>query len=127
MPDITDPERVSQAKLLIGTARRENLTLRQLAQRVAITNSVRLLVGTPKQIVDNMEEWFNDGAADGFNICPTHFPGGLQDFADLVIPELQRRGLFRTAYEGTTLRASLGLEIPENRYTKARNQKQSAE
>ena len=80
----------------------------------------RVIVGSVKQIADDMEEWFTTGAADGFNICPTHLPGGGGDFVDLVVPELQRRGLFRTEYEGATLRQNLGLEAPENRYTAAR-------
>jgi hypothetical protein len=64
-----------------------------------------------------MEAWFKEGAADGFNICPSHLPGGLQDFADLVVPELRRRGLFRTEYEGATLRETLGLPRYVNPHT----------
>jgi hypothetical protein len=63
-----------------------------------------------------MQRWFESGAADGFNICPSHLPGGLDDFAALVVPELQRRGLFRCEYEGTTLRGNLGLAAYVNRY-----------
>jgi alkanesulfonate monooxygenase len=67
------------------------------------------VIGTPMKIADTMEEWFTTGAADGFNIQPPYMPDGAEDFVNLVIPELQRRGLFRTEYEGTTLRENLGL------------------
>ena len=76
----------------------------------------RVLIGSAGQIADDMQEWFESGAADGFNICPSHLPGGLDDFAALVVPELQRRGLFRTEYEGTTLRQNLGLQPYVNRH-----------
>lgn len=72
--------------------------------------------GTPTQVADALEEWFTGGAADGFNIMPPYFPGGLDDFVEHVVPELQRRGLFRTEYEGTTLRDHLGLARPASRY-----------
>ena len=65
-----------------------------------------------EDIADMMEEWVNEGGCDGFNIMPPIFPGGLEDFIDLVVPELQRRGLYRTKYEGTTLRENLGLSRP---------------
>lgn len=92
---------------------RENLvTLREVYERVAGARGHREIVGTPKQIVDQLEEWFVGGAADGFNIMPPHFPEGFNDIIELVIPELQRRGLFRTAYEGVTLRENLGLKTP---------------
>lgn len=70
--------------------------------------------------MDQLQEWFENEAADGFNILPPSTPAGLNDFVELVVPELQRRGLFRTAYEGTTLRENLGLARPENQYVLAR-------
>ncbi|AUX40394.1 nitrilotriacetate monooxygenase family FMN-dependent oxidoreductase [Sorangium cellulosum] len=73
------------------------------------------LVGTPERIADQLEQWFVEGAADGFNVMPPHLPGGLTDFIDLVIPELRRRGLFRAEYEGRTLRENLGLPRPANK------------
>ena len=97
-------------------AQREGLTIRQLYERVAAGNAGRVLIGSAEQIADDMQEWFENGAADGFNICPSHLPGGLDDFAALVVPELQRRGLFRTEYEGTTLRQNLGLPPYLSRY-----------
>ena len=71
-----------------------------------------MLVGTPEYIADELEEWLLKGGADGFNVICNYYPGPFQDFSDLVIPELQRRGIFRTAYEGRTLRENLGLRMP---------------
>ncbi|HET6235882.1 MAG TPA: LLM class flavin-dependent oxidoreductase [Acetobacteraceae bacterium] len=100
----------------IRMAQREGLTIRQLYERIAAGNAGRVLIGSAEQIADDMQEWFESDAADGFNICPSHLPGGLDDFATLVVPELQRRGLFRTEYEGTTLRENLGLPAYVNRH-----------
>ncbi|PZW37689.1 FMN-dependent oxidoreductase (nitrilotriacetate monooxygenase family) [Humitalea rosea] len=101
---------------LMRRARDEKLTLRQLFD-VALCGFWSLgVIGTPKLIADMMEEWFTTGAADGFNVQPPYLPGGGEDFVDLVIPELQRRGLFRTEYEGRTLRENLGLKRPPSRY-----------
>ena len=74
------------------------------------------IVGTPQQAVDEMETWFTTGACDGFNVLPPYYPGGLDDFVNMIVPELQRRGLYRTAYEGPTLREILGLPTPVSRY-----------
>ena len=97
--------------------RQEKPTIRELYLRTGITGSAR--IGTPADIADAMQEWFENGACDGFNITPAHLPGGCEDFVELVIPELQRRGLFRTEYEGKTLRENLGLKRPVNRYAAA--------
>lgn len=102
-----------------------NFSIRQLYQWVATARGHFTVVGTPVQIVDILQEWFENEAADGFNILPPVLPTALTDFVDLVIPELQRRGLFRTAYEGKTLRENLGLPFPQNRF--ARNAIQAAE
>ena len=72
--------------------------------------------GTPQTIADHMEKWFMNGAADGFNVMPPYLPGALDDFVAKVVPELQRRGLFRTEYEGRTLRENLGLKRPRSRH-----------
>jgi hypothetical protein len=69
-------------------------------------------VGSPQEIADDLAHWFDAGAADGFNLIPASMPDGLFDFIELVVPELQRRGLFRTAYTGQTLRDHLGLRRP---------------
>jgi FMN-dependent oxidoreductase (nitrilotriacetate monooxygenase family) len=108
-PDIEQKGRV---KVMVDLARRESLSIRQLYKRVYGQRGHRVVVGTPVEIADALELWFRGGAADGFNIMPLTFPRGLADFVDLVIPELQRRGLFRTEYEGKTLRENLGLPFP---------------
>jgi N-acetyl-S-(2-succino)cysteine monooxygenase len=97
-------------------AREEHLTIRQLYQRFAGARGQRTVIGTARQIVDQMEDWFVNRGVDGFLIQPSHLPGGLRDFISLVIPELQERGLFRTEYEGPTLRDQLGLPRPRGRY-----------
>jgi alkanesulfonate monooxygenase len=102
----------SRQDLLIRLARREELTIRQLYLRIAGARGHRQIRGTPETIADELEAWFRGGAADGFNIMPPMLPGSLDDFVELVIPELQRRGLFRTEYEGRTLRENLGLPRP---------------
>ncbi len=96
----------------LSTARRENLTVRQLVRRLAGGGGHRVIVGTPEQIADDIQHWFRTCAADGFNLMPDVLPGGLQDFVDGVVPILQRRGLFRTEYSGSTLREHLGLPLP---------------
>ncbi|MCM0594315.1 MAG: LLM class flavin-dependent oxidoreductase [Gloeotrichia echinulata IR180] len=107
----------SRQKLLKDLANRDNLTIRQLYLAIAGARGHRTILGTPQTIADQLEEWFVNGGADGFNIMPPYLPGGLDEFVDLVIPELQRRGLFRTEYEGNTLRENLGLPRPTNRFT----------
>ena len=100
---------------LIALARRENLTVGQLAQLVGGYGGLQM-VGTPASIADQMEEWLVSRGCDGFNVMFPYVPGGLDDFVDLVVPELQRRGIFRREYEGRTLRENLGLPRPENRF-----------
>ncbi len=102
----------SRQDLFISLARRENLTVRQLYQRIASARGHLTVVGTAESIADQMEHWFNTGAADGLNVMAPTLPHGLTEFAQTVIPELQRRGLFRTEYTGSTLREHLGLERP---------------
>ena len=95
----------------------KEFNLRQSYQRISGGEViVKLLV--PQQIADQLQEWLENNAADGFNVLPPYFPEGLNDFVDLVIPELQKRGIFRTEYEGSTLRENLGLEKPVNQFTK---------
>jgi len=100
---------------VIELGKRENLTVRQIAGRLGGYGGLGML-GTPSMIADQMEEWLRTEACDGFNVMFPYLPGGLDDFVDKVVPELQRRGLFRTEYEGATLRENLGLPRPENRF-----------
>ncbi|WP_024680759.1 LLM class flavin-dependent oxidoreductase [Pseudomonas syringae] len=113
---LTDSGQRSRQKLLTELADQENLTLAQLGRRIAGGRGHYSLIGTPAQIADELQIWFEHGAADGFNVLVPHLPGGLEDVAQLLVPELQRRGLFRTEYEGTTLRENLGLQRPAYRF-----------
>ena len=104
---------------LIRRAKEENLTLRQLFD-VAMCGFWSLgLIGTPTMVADTMEEWFSGGAADGFNVQPPYMPAGAEDFVELVIPELQRRGLFRTGVRGPDAARNLGLRPAPSRYARA--------
>ncbi|KQQ54660.1 nitrilotriacetate monooxygenase [Pseudomonas sp. Leaf127] len=111
---LTDSGQRSRQQLLTALAQREGLNLAQLGRRIAGGRGHYSLIGTPAQVADQMQLWFENGAADGFNVLVPHLPGGLEDVARLLVPELQRRGLFRTEYEGTTLRENLGLQRPAN-------------
>lgn len=106
--------RYALIKRLVQT---EHLTVRELLLRLSSGRGHRLIAGTPEQVVNDIEEWFTTGAADGFNLIPPALPSSLTAFVDHVIPELQRRGLFRDEYTGTTLRHHLGLPRPANRFT----------
>jgi alkanesulfonate monooxygenase len=105
----------SQRDTLVALARRRNLTVRQLAQMMGGFGGLEI-VGTAGEIADTMQAWLETGAADGFNVMFPTVPDGLDDFVELVVPELQRRGIFREEYEGTTLREHLGLPRPANRF-----------
>lgn len=107
----------SRQQLIIDLAKRENLTIRETYLRIAGSRGHRLIFGTPEQIADQLEEWIVNDAADGFNLMFSHFPNSIVDFTTTVVPILQKRGLFRTEYAGTTLRENLGLSKVENRYT----------
>jgi FMN-dependent oxidoreductase (nitrilotriacetate monooxygenase family) len=116
LPEIPDTNASKTGReRAIELAKREGLTVRQLAQRVGGFSGLAF-VGTPKTIADEMEEWLASEGSDGFNVMFPFLPAGLDDFVDQVVPELQRRGIFRREYEGTTLRENLGLPRPENRY-----------
>ncbi len=117
LPDIPESNAArSGRQKLVDMARREGLTIRHLAQYVGGSFSTLEIIGTPAEIADRMEEWLLTDACDGFNVMFPYLPGGLDDFIDRVVPELQRRGLFRREYEGATLRENLGLPRPGNRF-----------
>jgi len=118
--DFPDPATVeaarSRTELIVNLVRREKPTLRQLLSKMAGARGHFTYAGTPEQVADLIVDWFSDGAADGFNLMPPVLPGMLDAFIDEVIPILQRRGLFRTAYEGEMLRDHYGLDYPESRF-----------
>ena len=116
-PPLPTHTELNQSRLkLVSDLQAQGLTLRQLYLSLATARGHRTVVGTPEQVADAIEQWFTQGAADGFNIMPPILPTALTDFVDQVVPILQRRGLARTSYEGTTLRDSLGLARPINRF-----------
>ncbi|WP_374300191.1 LLM class flavin-dependent oxidoreductase [Paracoccus sp. (in: a-proteobacteria)] len=117
----------SRQALIRQIADDNDFSIRQLYQWVASARGHYTIIGSATQVADMLQDWFENEAADGFNILPPWLPTGLTDFVDLVVPELQRRGLFRTAYEGSTLRQNLGLPFPVNRHAAARAAAQAAE
>lgn len=106
----------SRQKLFLDLAKRESLTIRQLYQKVSVARGHRVVIGTAASIADQLEDWFHNEAADGFNILAPTLPYGLEEFSTTVIPELQRRGLFRTSYQENTLRGHLGFAKPGNQF-----------
>ena len=118
LPEIPESNASKSAReRAIAVARRDGLTVRQLAQRLG-GYSGATMIGTPKTIADEMEEWLMTDASDGFTIMFPYQPGGVVDFVERVVPELQKRGIFRKEYEGKTLRENLGLPRPENQFFK---------
>jgi alkanesulfonate monooxygenase len=116
LPEIPETNQSKSGReRVIDLAQREGLTVRQLAQRLGGYSGLTF-AGTPQTIADAMEEWLQSGGSDGFNVMFPYLPQGLDDFVDRVVPELQRRGLFRREYPGTTLRDTLGLPRPRNRF-----------
>ena len=117
LPDLPESNASKSGQaLLVDLARRENMTVRQLAQYVGGAFGSLEMIGTPQTIADQMEEWLETEASDGFNILFPTLPQGLDEFVDKVVPELQRRSLFRRDYEGITLRDHLGLPRPANQF-----------
>jgi alkanesulfonate monooxygenase SsuD/methylene tetrahydromethanopterin reductase-like flavin-dependent oxidoreductase (luciferase family) len=113
LPELPESEGMkSRQALVVEQSRRDGLSIRQLARHFAGARGHWRIVGTTAQVADELQARFEGGAADGFNVMPAYFPGELDAFATLVVPELQRRGLFRQEYEGNTLREHLGLKRP---------------
>ena len=110
------PATRSGMETMVERSRRENLSVRDLALQTAGSLAGLTVHGSVSQVADMMEEWFRGGACDGFNLQPAVFPATFDDIVTLLVPELQRRGLFRMDYEGRTLRENLGLPRPQNRY-----------
>lgn len=106
----------SRYQLVKDLAEKENLTVRQLIGKLGGGRGHRTFAGTPEQIADEIQLWFENEAADGFNVMPPYLPGGLEDFTTRVVPILQERGLFRTEYTATTLRGHYGLDRPVGRF-----------
>jgi FMN-dependent oxidoreductase (nitrilotriacetate monooxygenase family) len=121
--DFPDPGSVeaarSRTEVIINIVRRDQPTLRQLLAYMAGARGHFTMAGTPEQVADLIEDWFTGGAADGFNVMPPLLPNMLEVFSDTVIPLLQRRGLFRTEYSGTTLREHYGLDWPNTGFETA--------
>jgi FMN-dependent oxidoreductase (nitrilotriacetate monooxygenase family) len=111
------PSNAAKARqaMMIDLARRENLSIRELGRRFTFSLGHMVYVGTAMGLADQMQAWFEQGAADGFTMLSPYFPAPLEDFVDTVVPELQRRGLFRRDYEGATLRENLGVPFRPNR------------
>ncbi|MET0547540.1 MAG: LLM class flavin-dependent oxidoreductase [Caulobacterales bacterium] len=115
LPEIPDSNASKSAREMVMHWARQGLTIRQLASRIGSYGGLSF-VGTPRSIADQMQQWLEEEASDGFNILFPFVPEGLDDFVDKVIPELQRRGIFRNDYEGKTLRENLGLKRPPNQF-----------
>lgn len=109
VPEPRDPVFKSRAETMYKLAQREGYTIRQLYMTQALGRGHRIVIGTAADVVDEMEQWKTARAADGFNIIPSHLPDAINAFVELVVPEMQRRGLYRTDYEGATLRENLGV------------------
>jgi alkanesulfonate monooxygenase SsuD/methylene tetrahydromethanopterin reductase-like flavin-dependent oxidoreductase (luciferase family) len=99
---------------MLAKGRRENMTLRDLYNLTAAARGHWVLCGSAERIADTLQSWFEEHAADGFNVMPPYFHEGFEDFVELVVPVLQERGLFRSDYQGETLRDHLGLKRPAN-------------
>ena len=118
--DFPDPSTVeaarSRTEVILGVVRNERLTMRQLLSKLAGARGHYVVSGTPEHIADLIEDWFIDGVADGINLMPPVLPKMLDVFIDEVVPLLQRKGIFRTEYQGNTLRDHYGLDRPDNTF-----------
>lgn len=121
VPDLkpTETGQRSFLEVLCAKARKEGLKFKDIHDLFALSRGYLLLQGTPETVADSVEHWVRERACDGFMLIPPFFPGAFNDFVELVVPELQRRGSFRADYEGDTLRSHLGLPEPANRYAPA--------
>jgi N-acetyl-S-(2-succino)cysteine monooxygenase len=117
LPDLP-PSNAAKARqgMVKRWASEEGLTIRQIAARLGASQGHNVIHGSPRKVADMMQEWLEADACDGFNLLFPFFPSPLDDFVNLLVPELQRRGIFRTEYEGPTLRDVLGVPVPASRY-----------
>ena len=109
----------ARQEMIIAMGKR-GMTIREIGRVLAMSQAHRVLYGTPQSLADDMQAWLEAGACDGFNLLFPHYPKPLEEWVTMVIPELQRRGIFRTEYEGKTFRENLGVPIPQNIFTKNR-------
>src|SRR5262249_28578380 len=114
----------ARQEMIIAMGQR-GMTIREIGRVLAMSQAHRVLWGTPQSLADNMQEWLEAGACDGFNLLFAHYPKALEEWVTMVIPELQRRGIFRTEYEGKTFRENLGVPIPQNVHSKNRTSVQA--
>ena len=119
LPELPPSNAARARQEMIVAMGRRGMTIRQIGRVLGMSQAHRVLWGTPAMIADDMQEWLDAGACDGFNLLFAHYPKPLEEFVDLVVPELQRRGVFRTEYEGATLRANLGVPVPANSFAGA--------
>ena len=119
LPELKPSNAARARQEMIIAMGRSGMTIRQIGRVLGMSQAHRVLYGTPQSMADDMQEWLEAEACDGFNLLFAHYPKPLEEFVDLVVPELQRRGVFRTEYEGTTLRANLGVPIPRNSLAEA--------
>ena len=118
LPELKPSNAARARQEMIIAMGRSGMTIRQIGRVLGMSQAHRVLYGTPQSMADDMEEWLDAGACDGFNLLFAHYPKPLEEFVDLVVPELQRRGIFRTEYEGNTLRGNLGVPIPRNSFAR---------
>ncbi len=117
LPDLPPSNAARARQQMIIAMGKRGMTIRQIGRVLGMSQAHRVLWGTPASMADDMQEWLEAGACDGFNLLFAHYPKPLEEFVDLVVPELQRRGIFRTEYEGTTLRENLGVPFPANSFS----------
>jgi FMN-dependent oxidoreductase (nitrilotriacetate monooxygenase family) len=117
LPELPPSNAARARQEMIVAMGRRGMTIREIGRVLGMSQAHRVLYGTPAQMADDMQEWLEAEACDGFNLLFAHYPKPLEEFVDLVVPELQRRGIFRTEYEASTLRGNLGVPIPANSFS----------
>ena len=116
LPELPPSNAARARQEMIIRMGQRGMTIREIGRVLGMSQAHRVLYGTPQSMADDMQEWLEAGACDGFNLLFAHYPTPLEEFVDLVVPELQRRGIFRTEYEGATLRENLGVPFPANSF-----------